>query len=192
MLSGRWKRHSAVWIVGAALTAATLSGCVGAVDRADFEQEMRERGGGMTTSLIDDGFRQLTGHYQVNSLAVTSIDISPDTTMGVTVRAPHKPDQLDRFTFDGARLGDPSPVMVSVIDDLDARSFTLDEVPALRNVEMLVDDALERSKLEDGEVTGISVSRTESIHAAVMVESPRSRVLVVFDPSGIPTMVQPL
>lgn len=192
MLSGRWKRHSTVLMVGAGLTAATLSGCIGAVDRADFEQEMRERGGGMTTALVDDGFRQLAEHYQVNSLAVTSIDISPDTTMGVTVRDSDNLDQLDRFNFDGARLGDPSPVMVSVTDDLDAQSFTLDEIPALRNVEMLVDDALANSALEDGEVTGISVSRTESVHAAVLVESPRSRVLVVFDPSGTPTMVQPL
>jgi hypothetical protein len=56
----------------------------------------------------------------------------------------------------------------------------------------LVDDALASSGVDDGEVTGISVSRTESIHASVMVESPRSRVLVVFEPDGTPFLVQPL
>ena len=56
----------------------------------------------------------------------------------------------------------------------------------------LVDDALENSGVDDGEVTGISVSRTEAIRASVMVESLRSRALVVFEPDGTPFLVHPL
>ncbi|BAH32921.1 hypothetical protein [Rhodococcus erythropolis] len=182
----------ALWTVAIALTATSLSGCIGAVDRMDFDNQMRERGGGMTSELVRGGFDSLAHRYGVDAISVTSIDISPIETLGVTVRDPEKPSQLDRFSFDGVILGEPIPVQVSVTDDLDARSFTLDQVPALANVEKLVDDALASSGVDDGEVSGISVSRTESIHASVMVESPRSRVLVVFEPDGTPFLVQPL
>ncbi|MFE5877212.1 hypothetical protein ACFQ6H_18235 [Rhodococcus sp. NPDC056506] len=181
-----------LWIAALALTASSLSGCIGAVDRMDFEGQMRGRGGGMTSDLVRNGFDSLAERYGVDAVSVTSVDISPIETLGVTVRDPGKPSQLDRFSFDGAILGEPSPVQVSVTENLDARSFTLDQVPALANVEKLVDDALASSGIDEGEVTGISVGRTEAIHASVMVESPRSQVLVVFDPDGTPFLVQPL
>ncbi|ANQ73124.1 hypothetical protein G9U53_01770 [Rhodococcus sp. D-46] len=184
--------RSALWTVAIALAATSLSGCIGAVDRMDFDNQMRERGGGMTSELVRGGFDSLAHRYGVDAVSVTSIDISPIETLGVTVRDPGKPTQLDRFSFDGVILGEPSPVQVSVTDDLDARSFTLDQVPALTNLEKLVDDALENSGVDDGEVTGISVSRTEAIRASVMVESPRSRALVVFEPDGTPFLVHPL
>ncbi|MDI9899733.1 hypothetical protein QM716_07670 [Rhodococcus sp. IEGM 1409] len=181
-----------LWIAALALTTTSLSGCIGAVDRMDFEDQMRERGGGMTSDLVRNGFDSLAERYGVDAVTVTSVDISPVETLGVTVRDPGKPSQLDRFSFDGVILGEPSPVQVSVTENLDARSFTLDQVPALANVEKLVDDALASSGIDEGEVTGISVSRTEAIHASVMVKSSRSRVLVVFGPDGIPFLVQPL
>ncbi|MFD9681076.1 hypothetical protein ACFWAD_14485 [Rhodococcus sp. NPDC059969] len=181
-----------LWIAALALTASSLSGCIGAVDRMDFEGQMRGRGGGMTSDLVRNGFDSLAERYGVDAVSVTSVDISPIETLGVTVRDPGKPSQLDRFSFDGVILGEPSPVQVSVTENLDARSFTLDQVPALANVEKLVDDALASSGIDEGEVTGISVGRTEAIHASVMVESPRSQVLVVFDPDGTPFLVQPL
>lgn len=181
-----------LWIAALAVTASSLSGCIGAVDRMDFDNQMRERGGGMTSDLVRNGFDSLAERYGVDAVSVTSVDISPIETLGVTVRDPGKPSQLDRFSFDGVILGEPSPVQVSVTENLDARSFTLDQVPALANVEKLVDDALASSGIDEGEVTGISVSRTEAIHASVMVESSRSRVLVVFDPDGTPFLVQPL
>lgn len=181
-----------LWIAALVLTASSLSGCIGAVDRMDLEDQMRERGGGMTSDLVRNGFDSLAERYGVDAVSVTSVDISPIETLGVTVRDPGKPSQLDRFSFDGVILGEPSPVQVSVTEDLDARSFTLDQVPALANVEKLVDDALASSGIDEGEVTGISVSRTEAIHASVMVESSRSQVLVVFDPDGTPFLVQPL
>ncbi|MFD6514052.1 hypothetical protein [Rhodococcus sp. NPDC060176] len=181
-----------LWIAALALTASSLSGCIGAVDRMDFDDQMRERGGGMTSDLVRNGFDSLAERYGVDAVAVTSVDISPIETLGVTVRDPGKPSQLDRFSFDGVILGEPSPVQVSVTENLDARSFTLDQVPALANVEKLVDDALASSGIDEGEVTGISVGRTEAIHASVMVESSRSQVLVVFDPDGTPFLVQPL
>ncbi|MCD2103980.1 hypothetical protein O4214_03480 [Rhodococcus erythropolis] len=184
--------RSVLWIAALVLTASSLSGCIGAVDRMDFEDQMRERGGGMTSDLVRNGFDSLAERYGVDAVSVTSVDISPIETLGVTVRDPGKPSQLDRFSFDGVILGEPSPVQVSVTEDLDARSFTLDQVPALANVEKLVDDALASSGIDEGEVTGISVSRTEAIHVSVMVESSRSQVLVVFDPDGTPFLVQPL
>ncbi len=107
--------RSALWTVAIALAATSLSGCIGAVDRMDFDNQMRERGGGMTSELVRGGFDSLAHRYGVDAVSVTSIDISPIETLGVTVRdPPGKPTQLDRFSFDGVILGEPSPPCKSV------------------------------------------------------------------------------
>lgn len=181
---------------GLSLTALCMAlcatGCVGAVDRADFDAAMRSRGGGMTSALVRDGLAQLAARYGVADLQVTSVDVAPVETLDVTVRNPARPDQLDRYTFDGEWLSDASPVMVSALEDLDARAFRLGDVPALSRVEALVDDALAHTGFDGGEVAGISVNRTEGLWPAVMVESPRSRALVVFDAEGTVIGVQQL
>ncbi|WP_257899092.1 hypothetical protein [Rhodococcus qingshengii] len=83
--------RSALWTVAIALAATSLSGCIGAVDRMDFDNQMRERGGGMTSELVRGGFDSLAHRYGVDAVSVTSIDISPIETLGVTVRDPGKP-----------------------------------------------------------------------------------------------------
>ncbi|MBC2641961.1 MULTISPECIES: hypothetical protein [unclassified Rhodococcus (in: high G+C Gram-positive bacteria)] len=172
--------------------AMTATGCVGAVDRADFDTAMESRGGGMTTTLVGDGLAALAVRYGVDEVQVTSVNVAPVETLDVTVRNPAKPDQLDRFTFDGEWLSDPSPVMVSALEDLDARAFGIGDVPALGRVEALVDDALAHTGFEEGHVTGIAVNRTEGLWPTAMVESPRSRSLVVFDAEGAVIGVQRL
>ncbi|GCE40624.1 hypothetical protein Rhow_004267 [Rhodococcus wratislaviensis] len=146
----------------------------------------------MTSALVRDGLAQLAARYGVADLQVTSVDVAPVETLDVTVRNPARPDQLDRYTFDGEWLSDASPVMVSALEDLDARAFRLGDVPALSRVEALVDDALAHTGFDGGEVAGISVNRTEGLWPTVMVESPRSRALVVFDAEGTVIGVQQL
>ncbi|MFI6430408.1 hypothetical protein [Rhodococcus oryzae] len=184
--------RSAAWTAMAIAVTFGATACIGAVDRADFDAAMRARGGGMTTAVVRDAMAALALEYGVTELQVTSVNIGPVETVDVTVRNPARPDQLDSFTFDGRYLSEPTPVPVSAHDDLDAQSFSLGEVPALDRVESLVDDALADTAFDDGQVTGISVNRTEAIRPTVMVESPRSRALVVFDADGAMSGVHPL
>ncbi|WP_179220110.1 hypothetical protein [Rhodococcus sp. NCIMB 12038] len=130
-------------------------GVSGAVDRADFDAAMRTRGGGMTNALVREGLAELAARYRVTDVQVTSVDVAPVETLDVTVRNPAKPDQLDRYTFDGESLSEASPVMVSALEDLDARAFRLGDVPALGRVEALVDDALAHTGFDGGAVAGI-------------------------------------
>ncbi|MFC0451195.1 hypothetical protein [Rhodococcus jostii] len=166
-----WLRSS-LWSSMVLAVALSVTGCVGAVDRADFDAAMQSRGGGMTTSLVRDGLAALSARYGVAEVQVTSVDVAPVETLDVTVRNPAKPDQLDQYTFDGEWLSDPSPVMVSALEDLDARAFRIGDVPALGRVEALVDDALAHSGVDGGRVTGISVNRTEGFWPTVMDDSP--------------------
>ncbi|MCQ4118610.1 hypothetical protein [Rhodococcus tibetensis] len=166
--------------------------CIGAVDRADFDAAMRTRGGGMTTSLVDDGLTALAARYGVDEVQVTSVDIAPVENLAVTVRNPANPAELDQYTFDGEHLSESSPVVVSALEDLDARAFSVDDVPALGRVEHLVDDALFHSGLDDGQVVGVSVYRAGGFWPTAMVESSRSRSLVVFDADGAVVGVHPL
>ncbi len=172
--------------------ALSATACIGAVDRAEFDADMRARGGGMTTAVVRDAMAALTLTYGVSELQVTSVDVGPVEALDVTVRNPARPDQLDRYTFDGQWLSEPTPVLVSARDDLDAQAFVVGDVPALGSVESLVDEALASTAFDGGQVTGISVNRTEAIRPTVMVESPRSRALVVFDADGAVAEVHPL
>ncbi|WP_241031556.1 hypothetical protein [Rhodococcus koreensis] len=146
----------------------------------------------MTGALVRDGLAELATRYGVTDVEVTSVDVAPVETLDVTVRNPAKPDQLDRYTFDAEWLSDASPVMVSAVEDLDARAFRLGDVPALGRVEELVDDALAHTGFDGGAVAGISVNRTEGLWPTVVVESPWSRALVVFDAEGTVIGVQRL
>ncbi|MGW6374600.1 hypothetical protein ACWFRB_00870 [Rhodococcus sp. NPDC055112] len=184
--------RSAAWTSMAIAVALSATACIGAVDRAEFDADMRARGGGMTTAVVRDAMAALALTYGTTELQVTSVDIGPVEALDVTVRNPARPDQLDRYTFDGRWLSEPTPVLVSALDDLDAQSFGVGEVPALGRVESLVDDALANTAFDDGQVTGISVNKTEAIRPTVMVESPRSRALVVFDADGAVSEVHPL
>ncbi|MHA4849765.1 hypothetical protein L1080_009470 [Rhodococcus sp. MSC1_016] len=181
-----------VWSSMGVAVVFGATACIGAVDRAEFDADMRSRGGGMTSALVGDGLAALAVRYGVAEVQVTNLDIAPVEQLAVTVRDPANPDQLDQYTFDGENVSEPSPVVVSALEDLDARAFTLDDVPALGRVEHLVDEALSHSGLEGGQVVGISVTRAGGISPTAMVESPRSRSVVVFDADGVVVGVHPL
>jgi len=101
----------------------------------------------------------LAVRYGVADVQVTSVDVAPGEMLDVAVRNPAKPDQVDRCTCDGEWLSEPSPVMVSALEDLDARAFTISDVPALSRVESRIDDGFAQNCFEEGRVAGISVNR---------------------------------
>ncbi|MDV7084037.1 hypothetical protein [Rhodococcus opacus] len=108
---------------------------------------------------VRDGLAALAVRYGVADVQVTSVDVAPGEMLDVAVRNPAKSDQFDRCTCDGEWLSEPSPVMVSVLEDLDARAFTISDVPVLSRVESRVDDGFAYNCFEEGRVAGISVNR---------------------------------
>ncbi|WP_280493572.1 hypothetical protein [Nocardia asiatica] len=74
---------------------------------------------------------------------------------------------------------------VSAFDDIDAEGFATSEVPGLAHIEGIVDTALARSALADGEVTVMIVSRFgREIRIVANVTSPRADMVAEFDRTG--------
>ncbi|WP_067824894.1 hypothetical protein [Nocardia inohanensis] len=171
------------------LTVIGTSGCVGAIDRSVFEQEVRARGGGLVDALPREGFAALaarlgTADPEADVLLLTAPDsnqfrlVLDDQPVQVTrflagrgdlatgtptlrmrVRNPRESRQLDDYSFTLGSLGSAEPVRVSAFDDLDGEVFHLSEVTGLSKLEEIVDTARRKSELGDGQVNTVVVSR---------------------------------
>lgn len=210
MRGGKWFRVLVCLIV-----LGTTSGCVGAVDRAEFEDQLRSRGGGLVSALPQDAIAALTQRTGVTDVEANLILLTPPNstqfrltlddqpaqitrfmaddavlaarapTVRLRVRPPDRSRQLDDYSFTLGELSAPRAVRVSAFDDLDDENFTVGEVPGLSRVEEIVDTALVRSELPDGQVTVIVVSRFgREIRIVANVLSPRSETVVEFDRAG--------
>lgn len=178
--------------LGALLIAATTTGCIGAVDRADFERTLRTRGGGLVSALPAAAFDALHRRLGVDDIQasvilfttpdssqfrLTTIDQPPqlsryfndhhnfsgqDTAVRLRVRVPGRPDQQDDYTYANGTLHGPDPVHVSALDDLDAESFAVRDVSGLRALEQIIDTAVTRTQVDGGYVSAIVVNRIGS------------------------------
>ncbi|MGF0316288.1 hypothetical protein [Nocardia fluminea] len=215
MRGGRWFR-----VLGCLIVLGT-SGCVGAVDRADFEDQVRARGGGLVSSLPQEAVSALSRRTGATDLEANLVILTPPNstqfrltlndqpaqitrylagdevlaargpTVRLRVRPPDRSRQLDDYSFTLGALSAPRPVRVSATDDLDGENFAVSEVPGLSRIEDIVDTALARSALSDGQVTVIVVSRFgREIRIVANVLSPRSEVVAEFDRTGTFLRVQ--
>ncbi|WP_405163975.1 hypothetical protein OG203_02300 [Nocardia sp. NBC_01499] len=207
-------RHSRlVAILGALLIAVGTTGCIGAVDRADFEKTIQARGGGLVSALpatAIDALRQRLGTTEIHasvivltapeSHSLTMFDQPPqlsrfladnpdlltqDTAAHLRIQVPTHPDQQDDYTFANTTLHGPTPVHVSAFDDPDSEMFDIREVPGLLRLEHVVDTALTQSAVDDGYVSSVVVNRVgPEILMTVNVSSPRTTVVAQFDRAG--------
>lgn len=140
------------------------------------------------TAPDSTGFRLVLNDQpdQVTRFMADHDDLSTrEPTVRLRVRPPDRSRQLDDYSFTLGDLGSARPVRVSAFDDLDGEDFTISEVPGLSRIEDIVDTALSRSGLTDGEVTVIVVSRFgRDIRIVTNVVSPRSEMIGEFDGDG--------
>ncbi|MEV6279748.1 hypothetical protein [Nocardia sp. NPDC051832] len=210
MRPGKWFR-----VLGCLVVVAGSSGCVGAVDRSDFEDQVRARGGGLVSALPRDAVAAVAARVgaadlEVNLIMLTApnsaqfrlvLDDQPDQvtrflaagdeltarepTARLRVRPPDRGRQLDDYSFTLGDLSAPRPVRVSALDDLDGENFVVSAVPGLARIEDVVDTALARSGLPDGQVTVLVVSRFgRDLRIVANVLSPRSEMIAEFDHTG--------
>ncbi|WP_328393875.1 hypothetical protein [Nocardia sp. NBC_00416] len=193
---------------------SSTSGCIGAVDRADFEDRIRTRGGGLVSALpqaaiaalaqrigADDPevnvilltapnstqFRLVVNNQpaQVTDFLAGSDFTAREPTVRLRVRPPGLPRVLDDYSFTLGDLSAPRPARVSSFDDLDGENFTISEVPGLSRIEDIAATARTRSEIADGQVTAILVSRFgRDIRIVANVASARSEAVAEFDRTG--------
>lgn len=197
------------------LSVLGTSGCLGAVDRADFEHQIRTRGGGLVSTLPRDANTALSQQLNSTDLHANLIILTPpnstqfrlvlnnqpdqvtrfltdhadltarEPTARLRIRHPEHPRQLDDYSFTLGALSSPEPVRVSAYDKLDAEDFAINEVTGLSHIEQIVDTALARSELPDGQVTILVVARFGTdIRIVANVVSPRTEMVAEFDHTG--------
>ncbi|MEU4312791.1 hypothetical protein [Nocardia sp. NPDC024068] len=193
----------------------STSGCIGAVDRAEFEDRIRARGGGLVSALPQAAiaalaertgaedpdvnvmlltapnstqFRLVVNNQpaQVTSFLADRDFTAREPTVHLRVRPPGLSRVLDDYSFTLGDLSAPRPVRVSSFDDLDSENFTISEVPGLSRIEDIVGTARARSEIPDSQVTAILVCRFgRDIRIVANVASARSEVVAEFDYTGV-------
>ncbi|MFI6310123.1 hypothetical protein ACIBEK_08390 [Nocardia fusca] len=185
------------------------------MDRADFEDRIRTRGGGLVSALpqaaiaalaqrIDASdpdlnvilltapnstqFRLVLNNQpaQVTDFLAGSDFTAREPTVRLRVRPPGPSRVMDDYSFTLGDLSAPRPVRVSSFADLDSENFRVSEVPGLSRIEDIVDTARTRSEILDGQVTAIVVSRFgRDIRIVANVVSARSEAIAEFDRAGV-------
>ncbi|MFI6045021.1 hypothetical protein ACIA8C_25555 [Nocardia sp. NPDC051321] len=186
------RRSCLMALCGAFLIAVTTTGCLGAVDRADFEKVIQARGGGLVSALPSaalDSLRQRLGATEIhasvialtapasNGFRLSMLDQQPpvtrfldenhnlagqDPSAHLRIQVPTHPDQQDDYTFANGTLHGPTPVHVSAADNPDDEMFDVADVSGLLRLEDVLDTAIARAAVAGGYVTSVVVNRIGS------------------------------
>lgn len=212
----RWRGS----ILGLCVLTLAATGCVGAVDRADFEERVQVRGGGLVTALPAGAISALQRRLGAADLEASVIllaapnsssfqfimlDQPPQVTAALNgggalsgrypvarlrIRVPQQPDQLDDYSYALETLSEPTPVQ-ALAGDLNNTTFAIDQVPALRRVEEIVDTSIAHGGLDDAHVSALLVYRSgRDVLVTVNVVAPRGVTVLQFDHAGTLLRVQ--
>lgn len=185
--SGRSRRSTLVAIVVAAGAVAT-SGCIGATDRADFDAEVRARGGGISSVWIADAIDLIAaevGAGDRSELEVLAVTITPgQRSVTATARRADRPDFVDNVTVIEGDVRGVSPMQDADQLPLDDLAVPVDDLP-LDRVEELTDLALAEFGEADGYVRSMRFALISGERRIdVDVESARRTGSVLFDGDG--------
>ena len=169
-----------------------LGGCIGAVDRHDFNRLVEQRGGGLVSALPQGGIAALRSRLGVSDFNVVSVSLTASGQRAdFYVRQPGRPDREDSYSYAQGRLGAPNPVRLPA-GSADDDSFPISQATALGRVEEVVDAALAKTGFENARVTTVAVALADGdIRVTAQVDSPRSAAAVLFDKTGAFVRVQP-
>lgn len=167
-----------------AMVMLATTGCVGSIDRSEFDDIVRERGGGLSGDLVVAALRAIEAHEESTSLDVLQITLSA-SAVTVSVRSPSFPDEVDGWTFSrGHDLNGPSPE-----PDLDpatpAPTFSDADVDADR-IEAIIDQAVEQTQVRNGWADNAFLRGTGGggFEVYVSITNDRTDETWVFDQTG--------
>ncbi|MGI9645562.1 MAG: hypothetical protein ACR2O6_09670 [Ilumatobacteraceae bacterium] len=183
---GMARGRGSVVAIGLALVA--LTGCIGATTRDDFDEEVRARGGGLTSTFVDDSLAAIAAEYDVadwRTLSALSLVIQPgDRLVTATVRDPARLDFVDTKVVVDAEVRSTTPLQDAGDLPLDAITFPLGSV-AIVPVEPLATAALDAFGEEGGFVQSMAASLTAGeVTIRVDLESARRTATATFDAEG--------
>lgn len=170
------------------VVAIALSGCIGAVDRSEFDAEVRRRGGGVTTDWIIESFDSVAvsvAGTSASDLVLMSFNVNTaNRTVTAVARRVDRPDFVDVVIV---RQGD----VVSTSPMQDADDLPLDDLTVpftalpMDRIESLTDRALEEFGEVDGFASGILLQADAAGHyVTVKLESARQTADALFALDG--------
>lgn len=185
----RWTR-----LVAVAVVAVVAGGCVGAIDRSDFDEEVRRRGGGISAAWIDESLTAASEALAVASsddLEFLTLTINGTSrSLTINARRGDQPDFVDSVTVREGVVFAVAPIQDADELPLDDLLMGLDETP-IREIEAVVDRALAEFDEPDAFVQTINVSlRDGAASTTVRLSSARRTGSVVFDGVGDPVEVE--
>lgn len=180
-MTRRWR------LVAAAAVGPLLAGCIGSIDRAEFEDVVRSRGGGVTAEQTLDGLDALRAAVDTDDVEALHLSITPANRFIVAeVRDPRQREHVDRHVVRGGSVDDPEPVRTSVDDLLEAETFRISQLTLLAELDDVAAEAIAALGFaDDGYVTSIYVSGSNRpLEVRFSVESPRAAGTVSFTADG--------
>lgn len=176
------------YVAAIGLAVVALTGCIGTTSRDDFNEEVRARGGGLTSAFVEESLAAVAGEYDVadwRTLSALSLVIQPGGRLATaTVRDPGRLDFVDTIVVRDAEVRTTTPLQDAGDLPLEAVSFPLGSV-AIVPVEPLAASALEAFGEEDGYVESMTVSRiVDDVTIRVDLESARRTATATFDAGG--------
>lgn len=165
-----------------------LAGCIGAVDRSEFDAEVRARGGGVTSTWIVESFDAVArsvGGTSASELQTLSFNVNTtNRTATVVTRRVDRPEFVDTVVV---RQGD----VVSTAALQDADSLPLDDLSVpfaalpMDQIEELSDRSLSEFGEPDGFVAAIRLDSIGGGHQIIVkLESARFTADVTFSTDG--------
>lgn len=103
------------------------AGCIGSVDRDEFDRLVQDRGGGLSQDLVIEALDAAAAEIGADPLLVRSVTATNET---VTIEAvnPDFPDELDRYTYRGDDLDGPDPVNTGAAG-VELPTFSIPDLP---------------------------------------------------------------
>ena len=172
--------------MGAAVVAVGAAGCIGTIDRGDFDREIQERGGGFTSELPLAAVEAVADELGTQDVALRSLSVTPSSeTVTMEVRDPAVPDNLDQYVVHGGEVDSVAPIRLSATDDLDAETFPASGL-AFDRIEPMVDAALAEFDPGTGYVTSLIATQRGAGEAVFLLglESPRASATATFSAAG--------
>jgi hypothetical protein len=163
-----------------------LAGCVGSVDRSEFDELVRARGGGLSGDLVVTGLDAIadrSGVDDLDDLDVLRITLTT-TTVSYSVRSADFDDEVDGWTYllNGDLLGpDPEP---NLDDEEQTSVFAAASVdPDL--IEEAIDRAIEETSVRRGWAQSASLfAEPSGFRLQVSITNERADETFVFAPDG--------
>lgn len=169
-------------LAGGLIAAIVATGCVGSIDRQEFESEARARGGGMSADRLIEAMDRIQRRSQTAELRVRTATIS-FMMVDARVSTAERPEEVDVWYLAGSLVG---PTPGSNLDENELESYFVPSDLDEDVIERAIDDALSQSSIRAPWASSVSFvpAPDGGYRATVLITNEREDEQWEFGPDG--------